>query len=160
MTTTNGLIIVGLDGTPGSRTALDIALDEGIARGATVEVVTVWTVGTPYDGATLHDPETARASASAMQDRVLEENLAGRERRPVVAQTLVAGYAGPALVERSQGAAMVVVGNGRKSAVSRAFMGSTSEHLVRHAHSPVLVVPDPDRILHQDGHHAIAAAAD
>lgn len=160
MTTTN-LIVVGVDGTPGSRAALDVALDEGVARGATVEVVTVWAVGSAYDGeGAVTTPELARAAASSLQDEIVQQALAERTERPTVAQTVLPGYAGNALVERSDGAAMIVVGSGRKGVMSRAFIGSTSEHVVRHARGPVLVVPDPQRVEHHAAHATVATSSE
>ena len=81
-----------------------------------------------------------------------------REARTAAAQHLVAtgrrrgvrtsflvweGEAGPAIVEAaaSEGADLIIVGSHRRGPVGRILLGSVSEHVVRNARCPVLVVP-------------------
>lgn len=151
MTQQPKLIVVGVDGSPASRAALDFALQEGLARGATVEVVSAWVLSSPYEGldhATTF--EEGRDTAATTQDRVVAAATEGLTTLPVISQEVVHDYAGKTLVERSDGAAMIVVGSGRKGAVTRAILGSVSEYVVRHAACPVVVVPDPERVVHHD----------
>jgi len=151
MTEQTSLIVVGVDDTAASRAALDFALQEGLARAATVEVVSAWVLSSPFEGldhATTF--EEGRDAAVATQDRVVAAAIEGLATRPVISQEVVHDYAGKALVEHSDSAAMIVVGSGRKGAVTRALLGSVSEYVVRHAACPVVVVPDPDRVVHHD----------
>jgi nucleotide-binding universal stress UspA family protein len=143
MTAQQGLIVVGLDGSPASRAALDFALDEGAAHGCTVEVVTAWLWSSAYEGmGTVGSITEGQEAARHFQDQALLEALGTRSQRPVVSQTVVHDDAGRALVHRSQGAAMLVVGSGRKGAVARTVLGSVSEYCVRHAPVPVVVVAE------------------
>ena len=148
-----GVIVVGVDHTPGSRAALDFALQEGLSRGASVEIVTAWQWTSPYEGIERAGTvDSAKEAAAAMQDSVVQEAVDRLDVRPAISQIVVHDYPGKVLVARAEDASMLVVGSGRKSAVTRAMMGSVSEYCVRHASAPVVVVPDPDRIEHT--HHA------
>jgi nucleotide-binding universal stress UspA family protein len=150
MTTTPGIIVVGVDQSRAARAALAFALDEGIAHGHTVEVVTAWLWTSPYDGMNhVTSIREGHEVARAAQQRMLERALDGRHDRPVVSQTVVHSDAGRALVERAEEARMLVVGSGRKGAVARAVLGSVSEYCVRHATAPVVVVADDDRLHHR-----------
>src|SRR5262245_27114252 len=125
MTTQQGLIVVGLDGSPASRAALDFALDEGAAHGYTVEVVTAWLWSSAYEGmGAVGSITEGQQAARDFQEQALLEALGTRSQRPVVSQTVVHDDAGHALVRRAEGAAMLVVGSGRKGAVMRTVLGS------------------------------------
>jgi nucleotide-binding universal stress UspA family protein len=140
-------IVVGVDGSSGSKAALAFALQEGLARGATVAVVTTWLMGPAVsDIATATTFEEEEAKAEEIQNAVLAEVLAGFDERPTISQVVLQNYGGHALVEAAHDAALLVVGNGRKSLVARALLGSVSEYCVRHSRVPVVVVPDPARL--------------
>ena len=152
MTTRDGrAIVVGVDGSPGSKAALALALEEGLARGVTVEVVTTWLLGAGLSdvaGPDTFEEETERAQRC--QDAALAEVLAGYGERPVISRLVVQSYGGHALVEAARDAALLVVGSGRKSVLARALLGSVSEYCVRPAGVPGVVVPDPARIAEDD----------
>ena len=140
-------VVVGVDGSPSSRAALAFALEEGLVRGVTVEVVTTWLLGpTMADVVTASSFEEEEKRAREAQDAVLDEVLAGFDERPAISQVVLHNYSGRSLVEAAHDAALLVVGSGRKGLVSRAVLGSVSEYCVRHAHVPVVVVADPARI--------------
>lgn len=143
----NRAVVVGVDGSPGSKAALAFALQEGLARGSTVEVVTTWLMGPAVsDIATATTFEEEEAKARECQETALAEVLAGFDQRPTISQVVLQNYGGHALVEAAHDAALLVVGSGRKSLVARALLGSVSEYCVRHARVPVVVVPDPARL--------------
>lgn len=144
-------IVVGVDGSAGSKAALAFALEEGLARGATVEVVTTWLLSTglaEVAGADTFEAETRRAERR--QAAALTDVLAGFSEPPVVSQVVVQSYGGHALVEAAHGAAVLVVGSGHKGVLTRALLGSVSEYCVRHSPIPVVVVPDPARVSADD----------
>jgi nucleotide-binding universal stress UspA family protein len=152
MTARAGFVVVGVDHTRAARAALDFALDEGVAHGCAVEVVTAWLWTSPYKGMNhVTSLEEGRAVAAAVQDATLGAALEGRPDRPSVSQTIVHENAGRALVERADGARMLVVGSSRKGVLSRAVLGSVSEHCVRHAPAPVVVVAEAEQLPHGDG---------
>jgi nucleotide-binding universal stress UspA family protein len=142
-----GVIVVGVDGSPGSESALDFALAEGVNRGLAVEVVTAWMLDPafrPLGHQT--DVEGGRAVHQKRQDRLVAQALGRLEVRPKVSQLVVHDYAGRVLVARAEGGAMVVVGAGTQSSHSRKTLGSVAEYCIRHSSVPVVVVPEPDRV--------------
>lgn len=155
----SGIVVVGVDQTPGSRAALDFALREGLAHSCVVEIVTAWQWTSPYNVLGHDDtPESAAAIAVGMQDAVVHEALRRLAGQPVISQTVVRDYAAKVLVERAGNASMLVVGSGRWNASSRALMGSVSGYCVRHSPAPVVVVPDPERVSHAPGADAAQPA--
>ena len=150
MNTHAGLIVVGVDHSRAARAALEFALDEGLAHACAVEVVTAWLWVSPYDGME-HVTSVAEGQqvAAAVQDRALRRVLDGRRRCPVISRTVVHEHPGRALVERAEGARMLVVGSSRKGAVTRTVLGSVSEYCMRHAPSPVVAVADAGRLRHR-----------
>ena len=140
-------VVVGVDGTAGSRAALAFALEEGLARGVTVEVVTTWLLGPALsDIAVPSTFEEEQAKAERCQEAALAAVMPDLQRQPVVSRVVLHSYGGHALVDAAHDAAMLVVGSGRKRLLARALLGSVSEYCVRHATVPVVVVPDPSRV--------------
>jgi len=140
-------VVVGVDGTAGSRAALAFALEEGLARGVTVEVVTTWLLGPAIsDIAVPSTFEEEQAKAERCQEVALAAVMPDLQRQPVVSRVVLHSYGGHALVDAAHDAAMLVVGSGRKRLLARALLGSVSEYCVRHATVPVVVVPDPSRV--------------
>lgn len=155
--TVNGPIVVGVDDSASARAALRFALEEGLARGVGVEVITTWVL----DG-TIRDRITDRMLADeahvvrVRQDQILQEVTDGMPELPVISQVVLHDAGGGPLVEAAKDAAILVVGSGRKNVLARAFLGSVSEYCVRHARVPVVVVPEPPALA--DRHPADAVA--
>ena len=141
-----GVIVVGVDGTPGSDAALDFALSEGLSRGCPVEVVTGWlwssTCSVPGRNVGLTEGRTV---VGEMQDAALLAALHRLGALPDVSRLVVHDYAGRVLVARAEHAAMLVVGGGTQSPSSRKTVGSVAEYCVRQSAAPVVMVPDPAR---------------
>jgi len=155
----NRAIVVGVDGTRGSKAALAFALEEGLARGVTVEVVTTWLMGPALsDVATATTFAEEDRRAQRVQDEALAEVLEDFTESPTVSQVVLQSYGGHALVEAAHDAALLVVGCGRKNILARALLGSVSEYCVQHSTVPVVVVPDPARVHTSDVSEEIVAA--
>jgi nucleotide-binding universal stress UspA family protein len=139
------VIVVGVDGSPASRAALEFALREADRRGSSVEVVTTWSWTEPYEamagGAT---PEVARDAAERAQEQAIHSVMTGLTAIPVVSRLVLEGDPGQTLVRAARGASYLVVGHTHKGALKRALLGSVSEYCVRHASVPVMVVPTQD----------------
>ncbi len=144
-----GFIVVGVDQSTAARAALEFALDEGLAHGCAVECVTAWLWTSPYDGMNhvTSIPE-GRQVAAAVQERELQRAFNTYDQRPT-SPNRRHQHAGKALVERAEGARMLVVGSARKGTVARTVAGSVSEYCVRHAPAPVVVVAAADRLQHR-----------
>jgi nucleotide-binding universal stress UspA family protein len=140
-----GVIVVGVDGSPGAATALGFALSEGARRGCVVEVVTAWLGGGPLEGVD-SDLADGRARVDHMQSEVVAEALRDRADVPETERVVVHDYAGRVLVARADRASMIVVGSGSPGKESRQLLGSVAEYCVRHSPVPVVIVPLPARV--------------
>jgi nucleotide-binding universal stress UspA family protein len=138
----NERIVVGVDGSDESRDALRWALDEARARGAEVEVVHAWTI--PYVGMYGMNPAPMdRVPYESAAREALAASMEGQDTsglRAPVATTLVFGSAGGAVLERAEGAALVVLGSRGLGGFRGLLLGSVSSHVANHATCPVVVV--------------------
>jgi nucleotide-binding universal stress UspA family protein len=147
-------LVVGVDGSPGSRAALGHAMTIAARRGADVEVVSTypvllsWTGGAPVDAAAA-DP--VREDTESRIREVLAEVRAdpavavvpGAGEVPV-SLVVTVGPAAQELVDRSRDADLLVVGSRGRGAVRSALLGSVALHCATHARCPVLVVHPAD----------------
>ena len=135
-------IVVGVDGSPSSRAALEFALREGVARGCAVEVVTAWTWSGPHEPlAGPSTPHEARDRAQRTQDAAVAEALREVPASPVISRQVVQGDPAKVLLHAGRDADYLVVGSAHKGLLKRAVLGSVSEYCVRHAACPVVVIP-------------------
>lgn len=137
--------VVGVDGSPGSRTALEWAMADAARRGVPVEVVSSFPVQLFLADRFLLDAgqlEAVRADTLARADALVGEVRRETGRADVEVDVLaVAGPPAPMLLAASEDAGMLVVG-------SRG--GSVALHCVLAGPCPVMVVPEPD----EGGRHA------
>jgi nucleotide-binding universal stress UspA family protein len=143
-----GTVVVGVDGSPGSRAALEYALEDAARRGARLLAVAAaqlpeyWAMA--Y-GMVAPPPLTeivagARVAAQEVVDEVLaaRPDLASRVEVSVDAR---AGAPGRVLLDAVDGGAdVLVIGHRGRGAVSSAVLGSVGLHCVLHATCPVTVV--------------------
>jgi nucleotide-binding universal stress UspA family protein len=136
------LIVVGVDGSPGSRLALRWALAEANGSGADLEAVTVWT----WDG--LEGPMLAATDPSAQRehaDRISAHELqtavteVGAPAR--VSRTVVEGHPVRELIKASRCARLLVLGSHGHGRLHRAVLGSISAECARRSPCPVVIVP-------------------
>jgi nucleotide-binding universal stress UspA family protein len=153
--TTRSRIVVGIDGSEGSRAALVWALTEAARRGSELVAVSAFPVDFYWTDAYLLDPhriDAVRADtetrARTMVDEVRRDPavicLPGAAGLPV--RTVVVGGA-PAehLVQSADDAGLLVVGSRGRSGVRSTLLGSVALHCVTHARCPVVVVHPPAR---------------
>jgi nucleotide-binding universal stress UspA family protein len=137
-------LIVGFDGSDGSRHAVHWAAREATMRGDTLTLVTALhqmgsyvdigvdgTVGTPLEHATI-------ARAEAMLDAFVEQ-LSSEV--PKVRRELLLGTPPVMLLDRGAGSSGLVVGRCGRGGFAGLMLGSVSQHVVVHATCPVVVVP-------------------
>jgi nucleotide-binding universal stress UspA family protein len=147
-----GRIVVGVDGSPGSLAALHWALQEARLRGVAVHAVMVWQhpqfYGSPDGWVVGMDPsgDTGQILASAANAEVArlgEEAVQGHDVEIVC--EAVEGHPAEALVLMAKDAAALVVGSRGRGGFVGALLGSVSQHVVAHAHCPVVLIPDSER---------------
>ncbi|MFF0373977.1 universal stress protein [Actinoplanes missouriensis] len=130
----NQKIIIGYDGSTGSREALDWALDEAARTGSPAEIV--YADDWPYWAA-----PSAIPPAPALDSELDTTVATAKESHPEVylTATTVTAPAAAALIVRSEHARLVVLGSQGHSGVA-GLLGSVSSAVSAHAHCPVVVV--------------------
>jgi nucleotide-binding universal stress UspA family protein len=139
-----GCIVVGDDGSAESATAVRWAAEEARVRKAPLVVVRAWTITTaprPVHWEPGYVPSEDEF-ASAVADQLAADLADMLGESPGIEVRPLPAHSSPeeALVAASREASLVVVGSHGRHLAS-ALLGSTSEHLVRHAHGPIAVVP-------------------
>lgn len=137
-------IVVGVDGSTHSRRALEMAVEEVRLRDdALLVAVLAYAAPVPYDGmdAIAIPPLMVDVEREAWIE--LERAVQQVPDDVPIELVVVEGSAARALVEMSTDAEMLVVGTRGLGSIRSVLIGSTSRHLVSHAHCPVLVVPAP-----------------
>ena len=137
-------IVVGVDGSEGSRRALRWAFEESREHDAKLLVVTAWSLPAPpmappfgsypWEGSfDLSEPARQLVTTS------IAEAL-GPDPEGVVESVVVQGNAAKVLLERSGTADLLVVGSRGHGAFAGMLLGSVSHHVTAHASCTVAVV--------------------
>jgi nucleotide-binding universal stress UspA family protein len=143
-----GRIVVGIDGSELGRAALRWARDEARLRDATLVAVHAWTFVPPAPIAEpgmipvptadlMGDLDSERSAAQSLLDESVAEAEAGGVR---IEQRLVEGPPGDVLAAAAADADLIVVGSHGRGGLAAALLGSVSQHVVRHASCPVVIV--------------------
>lgn len=136
-------IVVGVDGSPPSVEALRWAVRQAQVTGAALRVVTAWTFPeepTPFG--IVPDvplPPDQLAQVEARLEAMVGDTGA-RSSGIAVTTEVMCGHAAAVLVEAARHAELLVVGHRGRRALAEVLLGSVSEHCVRHASCPVVVV--------------------
>ncbi|MGO4343078.1 universal stress protein [Pedococcus sp. 2YAF34] len=131
-------VVVGVDGRPHTRNALDWAIDEAVRRRCAIKLVHGRSV--PVQGPHI---EPLMAASDEVAKRVLheaEQRIHSVSPSTPVSTATGIGSPGALLVDASTGAGLVVVGARGRGTVSSAFLGSSSVDVAARAHCPVVVV--------------------
>lgn len=145
-------IVVGIERTPEGVAALDWALRAAVARSMPLFAVRAWidVFSAGFADIPLSTPLSTDSTAAAQQARQLAEELVKEVSENVPAADTVdvrvfaeRGGAGRVLVHAASDKALLVVGTRSANALSRALLGSVTEHVLHHAPCPVAVVPAP-----------------
>ena len=137
-TTAHGRVVVGVDTSSDSRHALHVAAKEAHLRGA--ELHAVHAVHWDHLGGELIEPTTEQLVTWG--ERLVTKELA---ETGVIAHTVVASGTPPdVLVRHSADADLLVLGSRGHNPLAALALGSTSDHCVRHAACPVMVVRPGD----------------
>lgn len=141
-------IVVGVDGSSGSKAALEYAFDEAARRDASVYVITVFhsagMFGARYGmPISISEEDTAGQIRRQIQE-LIDELLVDRQTKPEVRLSVRTGWSPAQILTReAEAAELLVVGRRGLGGFSSALLGSVSLQCVLHASCPVVVVRPP-----------------
>lgn len=138
-------IVVGVDGSPGSKAALRWAITQARLTGAQVAAITAWQdpvrLGYTYGAPAMFEADTFQTIAEKVVGETAAE-VADEPGEPAdVSTQVVQGHPAKVLVDAAAGAGLLVVGNRGHGAFAGMLLGSVSQHCVQHSPCPVVVVP-------------------
>jgi nucleotide-binding universal stress UspA family protein len=140
-----GTIVVGVDGSCGSREALRFAVEEARLRNAALRVVTAWHVRPiAYSGGFPVAVDSREYEKSA--EAVGVEALAALREETVGVDVVRLAKEGPAaqvLLQEARGADLLVVGSRGHGGFASLLLGSVSQQVAHHASCPVVIVTEP-----------------
>jgi nucleotide-binding universal stress UspA family protein len=130
-------VLVGIDGSPASELATEIAFDEASRRSVNLIALHAWS-----DTEILELPGLDWAAVKDEEERLLAEGLAGwQERYPdvTVHRLLVCDRPARVLVETSEMAQLVVLGSHGRGGFAGMLLGSVSNAVVQSLTTPMIV---------------------
>jgi nucleotide-binding universal stress UspA family protein len=136
-------IVVGVDGSAGSRKALSWAAAEAADHGADLVVVNVWehTLLPPAGSVSVSDRYVPDPSQRTAEDllQVIREEL-GDDPQVLVQPHVKQGRPAKVLIEESADVDLLVVGKRGHGGFAGLVLGSVSQHVAAYAKCPVTVV--------------------
>ncbi|MFZ1177261.1 MAG: universal stress protein [Mycobacterium sp.] len=139
-------VVVGIDGSPTSELATEIAFDEASRRGVELVALHAWSDMGPLDFPSINWAPIEWRNIRDQEEEVLAERLCGwQERYPdvVVRKVVVCDQPAARLLEQAQGAQLVVVGSHGRGGFPGMLLGSVSTAVVNTAHIPVIIARMP-----------------
>ncbi|MEV0291453.1 universal stress protein [Kribbella sp. NPDC050820] len=134
----SGAVVVGVDDSTGSESALEFAFARAEQRRAHLVAVQVWNPPKQFSGHSAADIERVRRDS----EELLANTVARWQIRfpDVIVETRsIEGHVVAELAAASVGGEVVVVGRRGRSVVAGAFLGSVGQGLLRHAVVPVVI---------------------
>lgn len=130
------IVVVGVDGSRGSTSALHWAADYVRAREGVLHVVTVWEWPVAYGYPAIPPGYSPESDAKLLLARAVEEISLPADQ---IEAQVVEGSAGPELIRMSEGANLLVVGGQGHSQLSSVLLGSVSRYCVHHSTVPTVI---------------------
>ncbi len=130
-------VVVGVDGSPASDTAVAIAFEQASFRGVDLVAVHAWS-----DSGVFEFPGVDWSQLQAVGETTLSERLAGwQERYPdvLVRRVVVADRPAHQLLEQAESAQLLVVGSRGRGGLAGMLLGSVSTAVIHAARMPVIV---------------------
>lgn len=130
-------VVVGVDGSPVSERAVEIAFEEASFRGVDLVAVHAWS-----DTGVFEFPGADWSELQSSAEETLSERLAGwQERYPdvLVRRVVVADRPAHQLLEQAQSAQLLVLGSHGRGGFAGMVLGSVSTAVINAARMPVLV---------------------
>lgn len=143
----NPHVVVGVDGSAGSSSALRWAIGYAAQVGGTVEAIGSWQLpmgaGSAFEwvASDVDGDSYGGLAEQVLADTVAEVTLSLAS--TLVVQTrVVHGHAPDVLLAAARDAQLLVVGSRGHGTLAGFILGSTSQRCVQHAPCPVVVVPE------------------
>jgi nucleotide-binding universal stress UspA family protein len=140
-------IVVGVDGSAGSVTALRWAIEQAGIAGASIEAVIAWeepvmysTMSLGYAPVAFDGEDVEKTMTKVLNDSLAEVSAEGGQ-SVVVIPRVMRGHPTQTLLDAAADADLLVVGSRGHSTFAGLLLGSVSQHCVQHAPCPVVVVP-------------------
>lgn len=136
-------IVVGVDGSAPSRRALARAGRLAAASGAGVDAVISWEPPIVFGRWLLPESGDDRRLVAEMRHFLSEvvDDVFGTDRPEHLRLIAEEGHPAKVLLDHSDGAVMLIVGNRGHGGLKNLLMGSVTARCVDHARCPVMVVP-------------------
>jgi len=138
------MIVVGVDGSECSRSALKFALEEARVRQAKLRIVVVWHVPlTAYSAGWAPPPPNLAEDSEAAANDILEEalRLVKDDAGSVEVESVVReGQSAQILIEEAEKAELLVIGSRGRGGFRDLLLGSVSQQCAHHARCPVTIV--------------------
>lgn len=137
-------IVVGVDGSDGSRAALQWAFELAQEQGSELLLVSVWTppptqIAHPFDSVAWGtDVDFSGAAEQALQ--AISQSVMGDQTDVKVQTHVASGNAAKVLIDLSQDADLLVVGSRGHGGFVGLLLGSVSQHVAAHASCPVVII--------------------
>ena len=143
-----GPVVVGVDGSPTSDSALAFAFEAAVSRGADLVAVHSWNEARVDAAVPAHEIIIDDAQIDEDEAASLSERLAPwRERYPDVAvrPTIARGRSTPTRLHYAHDAQLIVVCSRGRGGFAGLLLGSTSHGLIARSPCPVVVIPPGPR---------------
>jgi nucleotide-binding universal stress UspA family protein len=136
----NARIVVGVDGSDGSKQAMRWAARQAEFTGATLLAIVTWQYPTFYGWVPPYpdDMDLAHLAQQALTEAL--DEVFGPDRPARLETSVIEGFAAQVLVSASEDAELLVVGSRGYGGLADALLGSVSTYCVHHAHGPVTVI--------------------
>ena len=131
-------IVVGVDGSDGSKDALRWAAQLADSFGARIDAIATWEMPMVSMWSLLPASFSPQPDIEKLLEKTVTE-VFGPDRPQDMRLKVFEGPAAEMLIELSQGALMVVVGNRGLGGFAGVLLGSVSSRVAEHAACPVLV---------------------
>jgi len=135
-------IVVGVDGSIPSKSALTWAITQARLTGATVEAVIAWEFPVSYGYPVPVAPNVNFEETAAEVLASVIAEVADPDEPVTIRSKVVEGNAARVLLDESAGADLLVVGSRGHGGFTEALIGSVGQHCVHHASCPVVVIRD------------------
>ena len=130
-------VLVGIDGSPASELATEIAFEQASHRGVELIALHAWSDVPAFELQGLD-----WSALESAEERSFAESLAGRQERypnVTVQRVVVCDQPAQQLIERSESAQLVVVGSHGRGGFDRMMLGSVSNTVLHSVRIPVIV---------------------